>query len=168
MDKRKTILSLLITGTIGLYFIYQQSGKKLEIVTISNTSPKIIISTNFTKTRFKKNMQHNIYIEASNSMPTKMASEYKNGTYVGRMEDAYYGEIQVAAIIQSGKIENVKFLSYPQNRGNSRIINNYAMPYLRAEAIQAQSANVDTISGATFSSGAFRKSLSSALIKAKA
>lgn len=46
------------------------------------------------------------------------------------------------------------------------MINNQAMPMLRSEAIQAQSANVDTVSGATMTSEAFIQSLQSALDQA--
>lgn len=93
--------------------------------------------------------------------------QYKDGTYTGDSVDAYYGNVQVRAIITNGKITDVQFLDYPQDRNTSVRINSQAMPYLTMEAIQAQSANVDTISGATATSGGFKASLQSALNKAK-
>ena len=62
----------------------------------------------------------------------------------------------------------MQFLEYPNERNRSIEINNYADPQLTSEAIQAQSANVDVISGATDSSEAFIQSLSNALSQAKA
>lgn len=93
--------------------------------------------------------------------------QYKDGSYTGSVADAYYGLIQVQAIIQGGQINDVQFLSYPNDRQNSIRINTYAMPILKSEAIQAQNANVDIVSGATLSSQAFQQSLASALVKAK-
>ena len=60
-----------------------------------------------------------------------------------------------------------QFLDYPKDRSTSIRINSRAMPILKSEAIQAQNSNVNTISGATDSSGAFRESLASALAQAK-
>lgn len=92
---------------------------------------------------------------------------YADGTYTGDSADAYYGNVQVQATVQGGKITDVQFLDYPQDRRNSQRINSYAMPQLTQEAIQAQSANVNTISGATDTSLAFRESLGVALTQAK-
>lgn len=96
-----------------------------------------------------------------------MHSQYKNGEYTGNIADAYYGNVQVKATISGGKITDVQFLDYPNDRQNSIRINTYAMPILKSEAIQAQSAKVDVVSGATATSGAFQESLASTLAQAK-
>jgi uncharacterized protein with FMN-binding domain len=67
---------------------------------------------------------------------------------------------------QTGKIADVTFLDYPQDRGTSVRINSYAMPQLIQEAITAQSANVNGVSGASDTSSAFQQSLASALSQA--
>lgn len=90
-------------------------------------------------------------------------ARYKDGTYTGDVTDAYYGNVQVQANISGGRITDVVFLDYPHDRENSVIINTQAMPYLKQEAIAAQSAQVDIVSGATQTSLAFRQSLQSAL-----
>ena len=94
-------------------------------------------------------------------------SKYKDGTYTGDPADAFYGNIQVQATISNGRITNIQFLQYPNDRGTSIYINSQADPMLAQEAIQAQSANVNIISGATDSSIAFIQSLQSILNKAK-
>lgn len=91
---------------------------------------------------------------------------YKNGTYTGSVADAFYGNIQVQAVISGGKITDVIFLQYPNDRSTSVYINSQAMPYLKQEAIQAQSANVAGVSGASATSQAFIESLQSALNQA--
>ncbi len=97
----------------------------------------------------------------------KVLTSYKNGTYTGSAANAYYGTIQVKAVIQSGKISDVQFLQYPQDQEESIQVNQAAMPTLKQEAIQAQRANVDVVTGATQTSLAFQQSLASALAQAK-
>lgn len=93
--------------------------------------------------------------------------QYTDGTYTGGAADAYYGNIQVQVAVVGGKISDITFLQYPNDRNESVRINNRAMPILKSEAIQAQSAKVSTVSGASDTSIAFRASLSSALLQAK-
>lgn len=99
---------------------------------------------------------------------TKPSGAYKDGTYVGSVADAYYGNMQVEAIISGGRLSTVKVLQYPSDRRTSIEINQQALPMLITEAVSAQSANIDGISGASASSPAFIESLRSALAKAKA
>lgn len=93
--------------------------------------------------------------------------QYKNGAFTGPQVDAFWGVVQVKAIIRGGKISDVQFMQYPSDRRTSVRINNIAMPDLTQEAVQAQSANVDIISGATLTSEAFAQSLQAALDNAK-
>ena len=83
------------------------------------------------------------------------------------MTDAVWGNVQVQVVIQNGKMIKVQFLEYPNDRNRSIEINTYADPILCNEAIQAQSANVDTVTGATDSSDAFIQSLTDALAQAQ-
>lgn len=97
---------------------------------------------------------------------TTASAQYKDGTYTGSVDNAFYGNIQVSATIQSDKITAVNFLQYPDENPNSIYVNTSAIPYLKQEAIKAQSSNVSVITGATFTSQAFMQSLSSALSQA--
>ena len=99
---------------------------------------------------------------------TASGGTYRDGTYTGSVADAQWGYIQVKVVIKNGKITDVPFLQAPNDRNRSVDINSYADPQLASEAIQAQSANVDIVTGATDSSEAFMQSLSDALTKAKA
>jgi uncharacterized protein with FMN-binding domain len=106
---------------------------------------------------------------SSTSTPTTTTQgQYKDGSYTSSVADAQWGYIQVKATISGGKLTNVQFLQYPNDRNRSIEINSYADPQLSSEAIQAQSANVDIVTGATDSSEAFIQSLSNALAQAKA
>ncbi len=99
--------------------------------------------------------------------PAVDAGAYRDGEFTGPQVDAFWGWVQVKAIVQNGKIADVQFLQYPSDRRTSMRINSIAMPYLQTEAIQAQSANVDIISGATLTSEGFAQSLQAALMGAK-
>lgn len=93
---------------------------------------------------------------------------YKDGSYTGKSSDAFYGYVQVRATIAGGKLTDITILNYPQDRDNSIEINNSALPQLKQEAIQMQTAKVDGVSGATDTSQAFVESLGDALAQAKA
>lgn len=143
---RKLILSLVVVFVIAVYSLYEQqkSGGNTAVVNISPS-----ISPN------------------KSGASSSSSINYKDGEYTGSTADAFYGYIQVKAIIQGGKIADVKFLRYPNDSGNSVEINQQAMPLLRQEAIQTQSSHVDIVSGATNTSEAFQQSLQSALTRAK-
>jgi uncharacterized protein with FMN-binding domain len=99
--------------------------------------------------------------------PAVAAGQYRDGEYTGPSVDANWGLVQVKAVIQRGRLTDVQFLQYPNDRRTSQRINSIVMPYLQTEAIQAQSANVDLITGATLTSEAFAESLQAALDSAR-
>lgn len=94
------------------------------------------------------------------------AGAFKDGTYDGGGADAHWGTVEVQAVITNGQLSNVVFVQYPNHRNRSQEINDQAMPILTQEAVQAQNANVDLVSGATDTSEAFVQSLSAALQQA--
>ena len=96
------------------------------------------------------------------------SGQYRDGAYDGRVTNAYYGLVQVQAVVQGGRLVSVRVLRYPNDRRTSRYISGNALPILQREAIAAQSARVGIISGATLVSRAYRLSLDSALSKARA
>ena len=103
-----------------------------------------------------------------NSAILSNGSLYKDGTFTGDPADANWGLVEVNVVISNGSVVDVQFLQYPNHRSRSRSINDQAMPILSQEAIQAQDANVDLVSGATDTSEAFVESLATALNRAAA
>jgi uncharacterized protein with FMN-binding domain len=93
-------------------------------------------------------------------------THFADGAFTGAVKDAYYGPLQVKAVIKSGKLTKVQVLQYPDDRRTSRYINGQALPMLQSEAISAQSSDVDFITGATLTSRAFSRSLADALSQA--
>ncbi len=100
------------------------------------------------------------------AMKVAKRSGYADGTFTGSEADAYYGIIQIQAVVQNGRLVGIHVLQYPSDRQTSVRINRQALPWLRDEVISAQSANVDIISGATLTSEAFIRSIGSALRQA--
>lgn len=89
------------------------------------------------------------------------ASGLKNGTYLGRSVTDPYGHVRVSITVSGGKITAVH-ASYPTG-GESTTVNEHAIPILKRETLTAQNAHIDSVSGATYTSPAFRESLQSAL-----
>ena len=79
-----------------------------------------------------------------------------------------YGPSQVAVTLTAGKITKVTILQHTDDGQNSKEIDGNALPKLTAETLAAQSAQIDAVSGASYTSAGYIKSLQSALDKAKA
>jgi hypothetical protein len=86
----------------------------------------------------------------------------------GTPADTYYGPVQVELALVGGRITAATAIDYPTAGGRDRQINAYAIPVLQDETVTAQSDQVDTVSGATFTSDGYRRSLQSALDAAHA
>jgi uncharacterized protein with FMN-binding domain len=151
---KKFVLASAVIVTYGLYSLHGHS-KDTKVV----TTPPATTTQSAPKSSSSSS-------SASPSSGQTASAAYKDGQYTGSVADAVYGNIQVEATIQGGKITAVQFLQYPNDRPNSVSINQQAMPLLQQEAIQAQSAQVDVVSGATDSSEAFVQSLGNALAQA--
>ena len=163
-------ITLIIVSIIYAMWHYVVGGQQSVTVTaptVTTTSPIVIPTQTTTSAPANPQVVNPSSTPAPTPVPQKLSGLYADGSYTGNPADAYYGTVQVQAIIQNGKIANVKFLQYPSDRNTSRYINSQAMPMLTQEAIQAQSAQVDGVSGATATSGAFKQSLASALAQAK-
>lgn len=89
----------------------------------------------------------------------------KSGTFTGDPIDTPYGTMQVAAVITAGQLTDVNVLRQTDLGGRSGEIDAQALPVLKSEALSAHSANIDVVSGATYTSEGYAKSLQSALFK---
>ncbi|WEO78894.1 FMN-binding protein [Cryobacterium sp. SO2] len=105
---------------------------------------------------------------ATTPTPTQAptTSTSASGTFVGTSTSTRYGSVQVQITVQSGTITDVTALKLTDADGKSVQISNRAAPVLRQEVLNAQSAQVSTVSGATYTSDAYLTSLQSALDQA--
>jgi uncharacterized protein with FMN-binding domain len=65
--------------------------------------------------------------------------------------------------VSGSRLVSSNAIVYPTNERRDREINDQAVPQLNDETVQAQSANIDTVSGATYTSDGYRQSLQSAI-----
>ncbi|WP_327242806.1 FMN-binding protein [Streptomyces sp. NBC_01320] len=88
------------------------------------------------------------------------------GTFNGDTVDTRYGPVQVAATLVKGKLTAVRVLRAPDENGRDQEIAAFALPRLTQEALGAQSADIDSVSGASYTSQGYMESLQSALDRA--
>ena len=94
--------------------------------------------------------------------PTTTAGD-TGSTVTGPSVSTKFGPVQVAVVVSGGQVTDVKTLQSPTAERRSQQINNRALPVLRQEAVAAQSAEIDSVSGATITSDAYATSLQAAL-----
>ncbi len=97
---------------------------------------------------------------------TTAAPKPTTTTVVGALEATQYGQLQVKLTVKNGKIANVGFTTFVANDGRSQQIDSAAAPILIRETIAARSAHIASVSGATYTSGAYEQSLQAAIDKA--
>lgn len=92
------------------------------------------------------------------------------GTYTvtGDSESTPFGPVQVRIDVAGQRVVDVTALRAPKLDGHSKEITAFAVPRLRQEALAAQTAAIDTVSGATYTTVAYQESMQSALNKAAA
>ena len=89
-----------------------------------------------------------------------------NQTVEGDAISTRYGDVQVRVIVAGGRLVDVQAEQLPSDRARSQAISSDAGPQLRNEALRAQSARINTVSGATYTSDGYAQSLQSALDRA--
>jgi uncharacterized protein with FMN-binding domain len=108
----------------------------------------------------------------ASAKPTAMAGGGTGMTapkvVTGDVISSPYGPSQVAVTLTAGKITKVTILQHTDDGAMSQEIDGPALPKLVNETLAAQSAMIDAVSGASYTSAGYTKSLQSALDKAKA
>jgi uncharacterized protein with FMN-binding domain len=105
---------------------------------------------------------------SGSAVPAKSTSA-KSGaatTVTGAAWPTIYGPVQVRITVTGGKVTAVAATEYPEDTPRDYQINSFAIPELNSEALAAGSAKIDTVSGATYTSGGYIGSLQNALDKA--
>jgi len=178
---RKT--ALLVTGTIaGVVGVISYNPPQLDAAispakttpqpsTTSSTSIKAQQSPNQQTSQSSNNTKTSTQA-SKKATPTPTPSDTAkkssgtSGTFVGDTSQTRWGPVQVQVTVTDGKITDVKTLQYPNGDRRSQGISSQVIPWLQDETLQVQSANIQGISGATYTSMGFRTSLASALQKA--
>jgi uncharacterized protein with FMN-binding domain len=100
---------------------------------------------------------------ATSSSASSSTSSSGTKTVTSTAVSTRYGNVQLKLTIAGGKITSVEALQLPSGDPKSAQISSYAEPQLRQSALTAQSAGIDTVSGATYTSDGYKTALQSAL-----
>jgi uncharacterized protein with FMN-binding domain len=94
------------------------------------------------------------------------AAPVASGSFAGSAIQTRFGPVQVRVTLQDGRITAVEAIQMPGNDPRSSQISQYAIPQLVEAVLQSQSAQVHSVSGATYTCQAFMQSMRSALAQA--
>ena len=103
---------------------------------------------------------------SSSAATSKAGSGPRDGSFTGAAEPTEFGPVQVRATVSGGRLTDVTVLQVPDRGGYEDQIVQIVVPELKSEALSAQSARIDVISGATYTSQGYAQSLQSALDQA--
>ena len=156
---RRVILTLTST-VVGLVLLL--SFKTHTGVALASRPPAIAASTNDSGASTTGSTKGSSTGSASSGSATTGTK-----TVTGDAADTRYGPVQVQVTAKNGVITAVQAVEYPQNNGRDEQINAYAIPQLNQEAETADSADIDLVSGATYTSDGYVQSLQSALDQLK-
>jgi uncharacterized protein with FMN-binding domain len=160
VPRRAIAAAAATAGGLALLFSFK---------TPSRTAPRGLVATGQPGTTDPASGGTSVSSGSAGSSPSSGSSgstssgAYKDGTVSGADEQTQFGDLQVQVTVKGGRITDVTELAAPYDRPRSQDINSYAGPILRQEALTAQSAQIDTVSGATISSDAYVQSLQAAL-----
>ena len=150
---------------------------KLNADVVAKQSPQIdtVSGATYTSEGYKKSLQSAIdkaNEAASQAQPSAQPSQTAGGsagsaakTVTGAVSQTQYGPVQVRITVSGGKITNAEAVQAPKG-GTSDQKTALSIPKLNQEAVAAGSADIDSVSGATYTSEGYKKSLQSALDQA--
>lgn len=103
---------------------------------------------------------------SADAAATASDGAYKDGTYTGEVVTTGKGDVQVSVTVEGGRVTSVAAVKYPNDNPRSQSLSKTAIPQLSSEAVEAQSADIQMVSGATETSTGFIGSLQDALNQA--
>jgi uncharacterized protein with FMN-binding domain len=157
---RRAVTAVLITIVVTVLLVNFKARPALTIGSASQPPP--VTTTTPSRSRSSASAPKS----ASKSAPK--ATPVKRRTIVGPAVSTEYGTVQVAATVAGKRLQDVRALVMPSGSGRTNEISAQAAPLLRQEAVAAHSAQIDTISGASYTSEGYRESLQAALDQAHA
>jgi uncharacterized protein with FMN-binding domain len=149
-----------ITGVVLLLQFKTQpagAGRQVALAPVTANSPSAGSSPTPTQSTRRHSSQPSPSSSSSASSGTR--------SVLGQTIKTRYGPVQVKVTETAGRITNVTPVQLPSRDSHSQGIAAYAAPKLRQEAIAADSARIDVVSGATYTSDGYAQSLQSALDK---
>jgi uncharacterized protein with FMN-binding domain len=154
MRRSSMILGGTALGAIGVMALPHQ-GKPQQVA----------IAGNVGATKARKHSRQPVSAPKPTTAP-KASTAPTTETVNGALATDQYGQLRVRLTVKNGRITKVGFSTFVANDGNSMQIDQFAAPVLIRETIAAQSAHIQGVTGATYTSNAYQQSLQAAIDKA--
>jgi uncharacterized protein with FMN-binding domain len=158
-----------VTVLVLLFGYHTSTSASLSVGTSQLASDQPAISSAATDTNTTNSTSDSgttTGTSTGNSTGNSTGGKAKTTTITGDSVSTQFGPVQVQLTVAQGKITAVEMLAYPYNSQRDKEINARALPILIAETMAAQSAQIDMVSGATYTSDGYLQSLQSALDQA--
>jgi uncharacterized protein with FMN-binding domain len=154
MRRSPIVLAATIAGTAGVLAFHPQTPA-IQTATAASTTPKTTTSGSSSSSSSG----------SGSGSGSSGSSTSASGTATGDAIDTRYGSAQVRVTVKNGKIVTIEALQLQSNDPHSQQISSSAAPVLQQEVLTKQTADVDAVSGATYTSASYTQSLQSALDK---
>ena len=174
--RRITLWALSTLTTVVLLFSYHTSTNQGATVASATSAQAPAVAGSGSSSSSTSDSSSSSSSDSSSSSSGSGTSGSTSGTsgtstsgtktYTGDSVQTRWGPVQVQITVTNGKITAAEAVVYPNENGHDVEINSYAVPALNDEAVQAQSASIDMVSGATVTSEGYLSSLQSAIDKA--
>ncbi|GAA1240909.1 uncharacterized protein with FMN-binding domain [Microbacterium phyllosphaerae] len=163
----KKILYTLLATVSGLVLLFSYRTS-LEAVTPTDASAATATGgATTTSTDTATGSSGSASSSSGTSSDATTSSGLTDGTYTGASSQTRYGPVQVQITVSGGQISDVQAIDYPDSNGRDRQINETAIPRLVSETMQSQNAQIQMVSGATYTSNGYLSSLQSAIDQAQ-
>ena len=166
---RTSIAALMgtISGLVLLFSYHTSSGTQAATVAATSTEDGQSATTTPNAGESEAGSSSSVADESSTDDGTSTSTTGSvSGTFTGAAVETRYGAVQVEITVEDGVITSSEAIKYPNRDRHDQQINSYAVPVLNAEAVDAQSAHIDAVSGATYTSVGYVRSLQSAIDEA--
>ena len=168
---RLAAVLMSVTSAAGLSIYFQQANAASAVDATPTTSAATTAaptpSTAVAATALTPNSPAaTVTPTSAAATPTTVAASttgLADGTYAGSTDTNKWGPVQVQITVSGGQLTKVVALQTPTDDRKSITINQRATPTLASEALSAQGADIDTVSGATYTSESYATSLQSAI-----
>ena len=166
----RTIIAALmgtISGLVLLFSYHTSTGTQAATVAATSTEDGQSATTTPNAGESEAGSSSSVADESSSESSTSTSTTGSvSGTFTGAAVETRYGAVQVEITVENGVITSSEAIQFPNRDRHDQQINAYAVPVLNSEAVDAQSADIDSVSGATFTSVGYARSLQSAIDEA--
>lgn len=168
---KKTYLIIIVIALLGMATIAispitrRNKSQEQKVSSAQNVQPTKTISTSDTAVPASNSLSSSS--ENTTTANTQTSNNLKNGNFNGITSANQFGDVNVSIVINDGKISDVIFNIMPDGDRKSAQISIQVAPTLKAQTISAQSAKIDGVSGATYTSESYINSLQSAIDAAR-